>query len=989
MNSRERWILGVCFFVSGATGLILEVAWSKQLSYILGSSLYGSATVVAAFMAGLGLGSGLAGRLAGRFIWPVRVYAVLQFGIAICGAVSIPVFHAVHANALLGRFTAVFVLAVVPATLMGMTLPIVVGAYARGKERYGLEAGLMYGINTLGAMCGTWGAGFFLLPVLGLGKTCLVVAVSDGVVGFIALCVDSRLRTVSFSDQHYSEASIEASPYRARASRSTEEVSLLALFAISGAVAMVYEVGWFRLLGLAMGPSVYVFSAILGVFLFGVGFGSAASARWAERTSLGGAGAMAALESLLCLAGLGEMFYYNRLPQLNYELFIWATDSLGARGFFFGQIGIAAVVVLAPCLIMGALFPVTVRAVREAGRSVNTPEASIGRLYLMNTFGGIIGSLAAGFLLLPKIGVWRTLFGATLATGFLALAVLVLASQIRWKVRTMWATGLLIIVPALGSLLPSLDVALFNQGLYREAYATRKLDIDRTRQEQLVYFSEGINTAVAVFNSGGEATLRVSGKADASTVPGDFTTQLFVGHLPVIFAETPKRAAVIGYGSGMSAMAMLTHPEVESLDIIEIEQGVINASPYFDCISLNPLGDSRAHVVLDDARAYLTHTGKTYDVITSEPSNPWMAGISNLFTTDFYRIAHSRLSSNGVFGQWIQTYELSEETFKVIVASIHEVFPHVVIFRPVVGDAVVLASARPIQVPWEILQKRFMDERVLASFQRVDISNPFQLFFHFYASEDMVGGFVSGVNVRNTDDNVWLEYRMPKNMVEMGAVDRAEEHGIGIRLLEAGSDRRLDGFESMAAGVPIDALLRESLAYQYGMQLAVDRTGTVVDPWAAARSLIAAGLRSAVRRRSDSALSNSFDRWVSEGEANIRNRSNKASDPGLVETAAAAAFYQKGDLDNAETHFHNALRYVSSPAYYEALVGLGNIAAQHGRRDEAQNFYERAITRNPYHVIAFHNLAALFLGNDAAKLRSVVQRGLRFNPQDSLLVQFR
>ncbi len=201
MKSLERWILGACFVVSGATSLVLQVAWSKELSYILGSTLYGSATVVAAFMAGLGIGSALAGRFAERLTRPVRSYAFIQFGIAACGAISIPVFRSMEpvfrllfqtfalgqTTFLLARFGVVFLLILVPVILMGMTLPIIVGAYARQKEKYGFEAGWIYGVNTLGAMSGTWLAGFFMLPFFGLWKTCLIVGLADAIVGVVAL----------------------------------------------------------------------------------------------------------------------------------------------------------------------------------------------------------------------------------------------------------------------------------------------------------------------------------------------------------------------------------------------------------------------------------------------------------------------------------------------------------------------------------------------------------------------------------------------------------------------------------------------------------------------------------------------------------------------------------------------------------------------------------------------------------------------------------
>jgi spermidine synthase len=1008
MKLRARLILGFCFFISGATSLILQVAWSKELSYILGTTLYAVATVVAAFMAGLGIGSALASRLAERFSEPVRAYAYLQVGIGICGAFSIPVFRGTEpifrflfqtlgpqqSAFLIARFSLTFALMLVPVTMMGMTLPILVGAYARSKEKYGFDAGMIYGINTLGAVTGTWLAGFLLIPTLGLLKSCVLVGLTDALLGAVALWVNRGVGTID--DIRRTHRKSRTSPPWTRT-----QWTIGTVFAVSGAAAMVYEVGWFRLLGLTMGPSVYTFSVILGMFLLGVGIGSTAAARWAERTRLGGMAGMAALESVLGLAGLAGILYYNRLPQLNYDVFLKATDSLGNVGFFLGQMVIAAVVVLPACVVMGALFPMAVRAVRESGRMENAPEANVGRLYVMNTFGGIVGSLAAGFLVIPQMGAWKTLLSAALISTALAFALLALSRHLSWLTRATWAVGLAG-VASLALIVPPWNVALFNQGLYREVYTARRLDLERTNHDQLVYYSEGINAPVAVFNVGGSGILRVAGKADASTLPADFYTQLFVGHLPVMFAESPRRAALIGYGSGMSAMSMLTHPEVESLDIIEIEQAVMNASPYFESINLDPLKDSRTHLVLDDARVYLTHSGKTYDVITSEPSNPWMAGISNLFTADFYRIVRERLSPDGVFGQWIQIYEMSEETFRVILASIHDVFPHVVVFRPAVGDAMVLASMRPIQLPWQTFASRFSGERALASFARVNLSNPLQMFFHFYASEDAVNTFIGSTKLRNTDDNVWLEYRMPRNMLQTSSSQGSQEESIGITLLKSDPDRRLEAFQRMLPGVPRDAVVRETLAYQYGMELDVGLMG-ILDPWTTARGLMADELRSEILR-SDSALIPAFERWVKDGETHMRNQTasiqtlistddptaihevvNAMPDLPIAQISMANALFLQGNLQAAEMWYRNALGRPSSKGYYDALIGLGTIALRRGFRDQAQDFYQRAIQHNPYQPVAFRNLALMLRGNDAVQLRSVVERGLAFNPNDAQL----
>jgi spermidine synthase len=1001
MKSLDRWVLGGCFFVSGATSLILQVAWSKELSYILGNTLYAVATVVAAFMAGLGIGSALAGRFAEHIKEPVCAYAIAQFCIAVCGASSIPIFRATEpvfrflfqtlepypTAFLLTRFGVTFILMLVPVTLMGMTLPIVLGAYARRKKEYGFEAGMMYGINTLGAVAGTWLAGLFMLPFFGLWMTCVIVGVIDVIVGLAALWVNGRVGEI----QDIRKAGVQPRQIWTR-----NQWVIGSLFAASGAAAMVYEVGWFRLLALTVGGSVYAFSVILGMFLLGVGFGSTVAARWAERTRMSGVSAMAALEILLGLVTIAGAFYYNQLPQLNHRVFLTGTDIFGMNGFVLGQMVVAAVVVLPPCVIMGALFPVTVRAVRESGGDITSPEANIGRLYVMNTFGGIAGSLVAGFLMGPRIGVWSMLLAASVASAGLAFMLLMLMPGYNWKARIASAFGLVAVV-GLAMATPSWDAALFNQGLYRDVYKTRMLDLQRVRKDQLLYYAEGINSPVAVFNVGGAATLRVGGKADASTITFDVNTQLFVGHLPVMFAENPRRAAVIGYGSGMSAMAMLTHPEIESLDVIEIEQAVIDASPYFDFITSSPLLDRRANLILDDARIHLTHSAATYDVITSEPSNPWMAGVSNLFTADFYRIVRERLTPGGVFGQWIQTYEMSEETFKVILASIHDAFPHVVVFRPAAGDVLVLASGRPIQVPWKTFQKRFLERRASASFERVNILDPLNVFFHFYASEKAVRDFTEAVTLRNTDDNVWLEYRMPRNMLQ-------EQGSIGMSLLRTGNGEHLQAFETMLPGVPLESLIRESLAYQYRMELSVDPSG-IVDRWAAERTLAVERLRSEIVRRNDLELLMSFEKWITDGEAKIRsqvtalhnlirigdaaghvaaiqNIVDMTPDLARAHIAMANAQYRLGDLQIAESYYRNALAYVSSDAYHDALIGLGNIAATRGELQQAQDFYERAIAQNPYRVIGFRALALLLRGNDAVKLRKVVERGLVFNPGD-------
>src|SRR3972149_10728723 len=297
MTSKQKVLVLLCFFVSGLTSLALEVAWSKELSYILGNTLYAISTVVAAFMAGLALGSGLSGYYAQKVRTPILAYAVMQWIIGICGVVSIPLFRSTqplfgllynnmepgHGAFLLLRFLAVFLLMMVPVTIMGMTLPVVVGAFGRSSSHYEIQAGLIYGINTIGAVAGTLLAGFLLIPLLGLLKTCVLIGIADVAIGFIALGVHRHVGRIEYAatvDHHYREGGIHLSGILRWSSR---QRFIGLIFFASGLVALVYEIAWFRLLAFVLGPSVHAFSIMLAIFLVGIGLGGLIGARLSVR----------------------------------------------------------------------------------------------------------------------------------------------------------------------------------------------------------------------------------------------------------------------------------------------------------------------------------------------------------------------------------------------------------------------------------------------------------------------------------------------------------------------------------------------------------------------------------------------------------------------------------------------------------------------------------------------------------------------------------
>jgi spermidine synthase len=842
----------------------------------------------------------------------------------------------------------------------------------------------------------------------------------DLVVGSVALVLDRRVGAIADIRSGPARLAMKKAPGPVAGTKAavpgtawtSRQWAIALLFGISGAVAIIYEVGWFRLLGLTMGPSVYAFSAMLGMYLAGVGAGSALGAHWVSRTRTSGLVAMAVLEGVLGAVGLLSLFYVNDLPMVHFRWARWTLKAFGEGGMALGQLGIAALVVFLPCLVMGVLFPVVVRALREAGRGA-FPEPTVGRLYVSNTAGGILGSLAAGFWLLPAIGVWNTLVLAGLASAGIAVTAAFLARVRRPALRLALAAGGAAAAGVLAWQAPAWNVFLFNQGLYRDSFTSDALPVARMQAEKLVFYREGVNAPVGVMRNYGSATLTISGKPDASTNPGDLHTQLLAGHLPLLFCPAPKRVAVLGYGSGMTPGAILTHREVESLDIMEIEQAVIDASPYFESINQNPFDDPRTTLILEDGRIHLTYAPETYDVITSEPSNPWMAGISNLFTTDFYRTVRSRLAPHGIFAQWIQNYQITQDLFQGVLASIHESFPHLVIFRPNRGDCLVLASADPIAIPWETFRARFGETGVRGSFLRVDIRDPLEVPYFFQCPEEPALAFLAGAPQRNTDDNVWLEYRMPRILVRAAELARSKEN-VGLEVSRRGAPYRMRAIEALLPGIPLADCLRAMTLYPHGIEPTMLGSLLVADPWHETRVLLADAARKELKATGRAALAAEVLAWDREGETLRGGRSRTteeliaaartpegpsaelvtrafqtAPDLPIAVLMMGNALEASGDAEGAAALYRELLERPFSGTSYDGMLSLARLARARNDLGEALRLSTEAIARNPYLPNAYLASAEVsLLRGDVNGARGTIERGLHLNPGDPDLTRF-
>jgi spermidine synthase len=777
----------IAFFFSGATSLSLEVAWSKELTYLLGVDIYATTTVVTAFMAGLGFGALLVSRLGQWIQTSLKTYALLQLGIGFFAIISIPLFRLTQplfsvlfirlgydsAGFLLLRFLVVFGFMLIPVTLMGMTLPVVVGAsYKTLKSRYAHLAGKFYGVNTLGAVFGTLTAGFILIPALGIFRTCVATGVVDLIIGCIILW---RIRNAGPLRVSVLRPSKGKSPQNLPSAEpsTAQRIPFLrsfswpaAVFLLSGVCALGYEIIWFRLLARIIGPSVHAFSIMLATYLLGIALGSMIGANIVKRIT-DHRHTLAVLIGTVGFAPLVTLFFINKLPIWYGMLFVRFTSTEFSILNLILQAAMAAILILPTTLALGACFPVFTYVYNKEMGDDSHIKGSVGHLYFYNTIGGVIGCLLAGFWLVPAVGIKLALMSAGGLN--IAMALTIYFAGVRSPGFIKAITG------CVGSLAfatfvfasPDMDHTILNAGLYSEMmkkeYFSSQLIPENRSLGNLLFFKEGINNSVAVvankFNDG-NLTLHLSGSWEASTEIHGRMHLKFLGHLPMLFAKKTETIGVIGLGAGITSGTVLLYPDVQQVNVFELEPGVIDAGKYFEFVNNSPLSNPKTRLFMVDGRSHITYGDILYDVITSDPIHPFVAGAANLYTYDYYRTMADHLNTGGIFCQWIPLVGMSPESYNAVLNSIHQAFPHMAVFS-FCGESVIIASRDPLQADWKSLENRFHDPKVYADLKMLDVLTPYNLVVFFMGAEAQIDQYLSGITRINTDDNVWLEHRIP------------------------------------------------------------------------------------------------------------------------------------------------------------------------------------------------------------------------------------
>lgn len=770
-----RWpllLLGVLvFFSSGFSGLVFEIIWVRMAALGLGVTIWAVAVVVASFMAGLALGSAALGRVADRTSRCVQLYALLEVGIAASGLAatlalghlptwmtSLPTEAATVPDRTL-QVALVFVILIVPCTMMGGTLPTMTRALSTVMTP-GHVLGLLYGANTLGAVAAAFFTDWSLIPALGLTMTTRVAATLNIFAAGGALLLARALRlslartaAAREAEPRPEDAAVASPPPPPAVSWRALKNPLYGAYAISGLSSMGLQITWTRLMMAYARPSVYIYSVVLSVYLAGIALGSLLAARWAARTPSPRSWLVVALSGMT-LASLASMFWITPVdaalssPLLE-PLLRSLAQAAGAEDHTVHlsmlNNGIRAIALFGiPTLLMGFAFPLAGRLAMESRPGIGRP---LGELYAANTLGGIVGTLAAGFWILPLLGVQRTL--VLLATlGAVSAVVIASASGTSRLARA--CVGLALVACLALSFLPS---DTLRNRIYLPIWA-RNWGVDPT---DVRYFADDSYGTVAVIDAPGGPQLLVNSTMMMGVRPEGQRYAQLMGHLPALLHENPRQALVICYGTGMTVGALSLHPEFDSVTCVELSPSVLEAAPNFHQWNNSMPPSPKVHYVLADGRNYLLRTHRRFDVITFEPPPPTQAGVVALYSSDYYRLCRDHLTPQGLVCQWVPLSLLDEPDLKMVIRAFLEVFPDAMLFEGSTHDYFLIGSPSPIRVRWDHLARSLKDPRLAANLATIGMDDPTSLVATYVRGPRFLRDYTASTPLV-TDDQPLLEY---------------------------------------------------------------------------------------------------------------------------------------------------------------------------------------------------------------------------------------
>ena len=954
-NSKLTLIILILFFFSGLASLIYEVIWARKLGLVFGTTSYAISTILAVFMAGLALGSFLFGRVVDKLKEPKNflfLIGLLGIGEGTYAIFTPSIFKLIEKlqlilvgeftsplNLNLLRFSLSFLALILPTTLCGGTLPVLSKFLIRLKEEVGKKFALLYSINTFGGVAGVILAGFFLIIPFGfdVNGTIYTAGSIDILAGFCFLGLslskifrlNSRSDSPNFADR---QGDVQGRVVHKGENSSRLSSLILIIFFFTGFLALALEVLWTRVLVMTVGSSTYAFSLILAGFLTGIALGAILVSKFVDRIK----NLWLALALIIGLIGISVIFltpFFDDLPFIFLKIFGKFGESFWK--FELALFSLIFLILLLPTILMGITFPlgtkIYVRDLQKVG-------GEVGEIYSINTLGCIFGSLAAGFLFLPAFGLQKSILISALIYFLLATIIFLVATK-----KIFFKAVFILIMLALSIF--SFSFFQWNKyaltsgpAVYARQYLLKpEIVYGEPEKEEIIFYKDGLSANVAVSQSPkGYLAMRVNGKVDASAGKiefkeiGDLDTMLLTGYLPLLLhPKQPENALIVGLGSGITLGAMTQYP-LDEIDLVEIEPAIIEGAKHFKEFNHDALNDSRVKTIIEDGRNLLLISPKKYDIISSQPSNPWVKGNANLFTKEYYQLSRNRLKENGLMFQWVQLYSLDKEDLKSIIYTFSEIFPYFQVWSsPSYKDLFLVGSLTPLKIDQEKFKERFNVSEIKEDFKKAAISEPEEILSHFIFTQEQIKNFSQ--SKLHTDNFPFLEFQAPLALYKDTVSENLEE---------------LYSF-------------KENIEVLYGLKLSPE-----------------------IKDFQEKNLLATISKEKGDSEAAIKylEEALKIKSHPILEGSLAEYYYGKGKLTAIEGDIEKALSYYQKAAQLNPLEpvflnSLGSIYLNQNDFENAEIWLKKATEVGPYYSWSFSNLGLLYLKQEKYDLAEKYLKG--------------
>ena len=1031
----------MAYACSGFAALVYQISWTRLLALHLGQTTAAAATVVAAFMGGMAFGAYAAGRLAPRLTPRATLvgYALLE-GVVIVTALGLPsVLSALQPLLAWAygdvpgppfswlRVAVCFLLLTPPSVALGATFPLA----ARWFVVKNGDAGRLYAVNTAGAAVGAIAAGFLLLPSVGMLRTTAAGAAAGFLSIAAALLLASRTVGPRLRSGQGLGTGAAVGPTGHTSARAADRLGrpgiALIVLGLTGFATFVHEIAWTRMFAMILGPSTYAFSATVAVFVTGLAGGSLLGSALAARTRRPAVLACIALGAAAMAASVATSFAGTTLPWQVAQHFARSGAAYGDQ--LVSQFAWVAVLAGPAAFCLGAAFPLTLELASSEPRS---SASRLGLLYAVNTAAGVAGSLMAGFLLVPWWGLEVTLVAGTAA---LAIAAIVLLPATGFRLAARFGCALPVAAAAAVMLFADpWDRKLLASGAYKYAGQIGEAELyTGLTAGSLLYYKEGPSATVAVKRLGGTTSLGIDGKVDASTA-SDMVTQKLLAHLPLLLHEAPRRVGIIGLGSGVTVGAALRHP-VSAVDVIELSPEVVEASRFFEDENRQALDDPRTRLITGDGRSHMFLSSARYDVIVSEPSNPWMAGVAALYTQEFFQAARDRLAPGGIFCQWAHSYDISEVDLRSIAATFNTVFPAAAMWLVGDGDLLLVGAVDGLEPRIAQIERSWARPGVADDLRSVSAVEPFALLSSYAGGPSELAAF-AGEEALQTDDRLALEFSGPwalnranprsnaatlRRMLDEAKAPAVIEHALasagaaawrnrGSMMMRAGAHSA--AFEDFARAATLSPADREAVDGVVRAALAanrVDEAGALLRSAASAlpdrpgplvalsRLLAGIGEVEGALEAAAAALTvdaASVDALEQLASLHADLGDIQSLDPIVVDllvrfpASPAAAYYaatshfMHGDLERAANLAGRAIALNASSAAAHNL--LGAIHASAGRSEQAARAFATALVLDPTDAAIYVNLGRLAISRgDALSAHERFSEALILDPRST------